>query len=98
MWKLGVEFHVKNFWINGIEPYCKRKFESENRLSKHLVPYVYAKDLDKEAEKFLKKYYPRALESPMRIHVKEVVENMGLNLKILHIMCLVEYFFQIQKR
>lgn len=76
---------LKNFSINGIEPYCKRKFESENRLSKHLVPYVYAKDLDKEAEKFLKKYYPRALESPMRIPVKEVVENMGLNLKILHI-------------
>ena len=58
---------LKNFSINSIEPYCKRKFESENRLSKHLVPYVYAKDLDKEAEKFLKKYYPRALESPMRI-------------------------------
>ena len=58
--------------------YSRELFRAEDALTKYLVPYIYAKDLDKHAEKFLEKYCPRALEEPMPLPVKEIVDNMGL--------------------
>lgn len=58
--------------------YSRELFRAEDALTKYLVPYIYAKDLDKHAERFLKKYCPRALEEPMSLPIKEIVENMGL--------------------
>ena len=58
--------------------YSKELFRAEDALTKYLVPYIYAKDLDKHAERFLEKYCPRALEEPMPLPIKEIVENMGL--------------------
>ncbi len=58
--------------------YSRELFRAEDALTKYLVPYIYAKDLDKHAERFLKKYCPRALEEPMPLPIKEIVENMGL--------------------
>lgn len=58
--------------------YSKELFRAEDALTKYLVPYIYAKDLDKHAERFLEKYCPRALEEPMSLPIKEIVENMGL--------------------
>ena len=42
--------------------YSRELFRAEDALTKYLVPYIYAKDLDKHAERFLEKYCPRALE------------------------------------
>ena len=39
---------------------------------------MYSKDLDAHAEKFLKKYCPKALETPMPLPIKEVLEAMCL--------------------
>lgn len=50
----------------------------EDALSQYLIPYVYSKDLDVHAEKFLKKYCPKALEHPMPLPIKEVLEAMCL--------------------
>lgn len=58
--------------------YSRELFRAEDALTKYLVPYIYAKDLDKHAERFLKKYCPRALEEPMPLPIKEIVEKMGL--------------------
>lgn len=58
--------------------YSKELFRAEDALTKYLVPYIYAKDLDKHAERFLEKYCPRALAEPMPLPIKEIVENMGL--------------------
>ena len=58
--------------------YSRELFQAEDALTKYLVPYIYAKDLDKHAERFLEKYCPRALEEPMPLPIKEIVENMGL--------------------
>ena len=58
--------------------YSRELFRAEDALTKYLVPYIYAKDLDKHAERFLEKYCPRALEEPMPLPIKEIVENIGL--------------------
>jgi hypothetical protein len=57
--------------ITSVEDYTKECFSKEDALTKFLVPYVYAKDLDLHAEKFLKKYCPRALETPMPFRLKK---------------------------
>lgn len=63
-----------------IDEYSKKKFDTEKTLTRFLVPYIYSKDLDKHAEDFLKRYYPKALQEPVRLPVEEVVKNMGLSL------------------
>ena len=48
--------------IGYVSEYSRELFRAEDALTKYLVPYIYAKDLDKHAEKFLEKYCPRVLE------------------------------------
>jgi hypothetical protein len=69
---------LSNVRITGLEEYSQQRFNSEDALTKFLVPYIYAKDLDEHAERFLKIYCPRVLETPMPLPVNEVVEAMGL--------------------
>lgn len=64
--------------ITSVEDYTQERFNKEDALTKFLVPYIYAKDLDLHAEKSLKKYCPRALETPMPLPIKEVLEAMCL--------------------
>lgn len=64
--------------IGYVTEYSRELFRAEDALTKYMVPYIYAKDLDKHAAKFLEKYCPRALKEPMPIPIKEIVEQMGL--------------------
>lgn len=64
--------------ITSVDEYSKERFSKEDTLSQYLIPYVYSKDLDDHAEKFLKKYCPKALEMPMPLPIKEVLEAMCL--------------------
>jgi hypothetical protein len=66
--------------ITGVDDYHKEKFDSRTTLSRYLVPYLYAKDLEEEAEKFLEKYCREALKEPMPIPFDKLVENMGLEM------------------
>lgn len=68
--------------ILSVAEYSKEYFSKEDALSRYLVPYVYSKDLDIHAEKFLKKYCPRALDAPMSLPVKEVLEAMCLTVHL----------------
>lgn len=69
---------LNNFRINYISGYSFDRFKAEDALTKYLVPYVYAKDLDKHAEKFLQKYCPQALEKPIPLPIDEIITKMGL--------------------
>lgn len=64
--------------IGEAESYSKEAFKKENALTKYLIPYMYAKDLDQHAEKFLKRYCPEALEKPMPLPIKEIINAMDL--------------------
>lgn len=70
---------IHNITIASVSEYSKELFNAEDALTKFLVPYIYAKDLDKHAERFLQRYCPQALAKPMPLPVREVVEAMGLH-------------------
>lgn len=64
--------------IEGVDNYSKEKYNKEDALTRYMVPYLYAKDLDTEAEKFLSKYYPAALRKPMPLSMDTLLSNMQL--------------------
>ncbi len=67
--------------IKGVDLYSRDKFNAEDSLSKFLIPYLYSKNLDSEAAKFLEKYYRKALKTPMPINMEELLENMCLEMR-----------------
>jgi hypothetical protein len=56
----------------------RNRFDKETSLSKYLIPYLYAEDIEKEAEKFLEKYCEKALHEPMPLPIDEILGDMGL--------------------
>lgn len=69
---------LSNVRILGVDDYSRERFDKEDALTKYLVPYVYAKDLDEHATKFLEKYCPRALKTAMPLPLDEILEAMQL--------------------
>ena len=69
---------LQNVKIGFVSEYSKELFRAEDALTKFLVPYIYAKDLDAHAEKFLEKYCPQALTKPMPLPITEIIEAMEL--------------------
>ena len=59
--------------ITNAEEYNPEKFEKDKSLSQGLVPYLYEDAMEKNAEDFLRKYYPKVLLQPMALPVFEVV-------------------------
>ena len=64
--------------IGDVDTYSKEKYNKEDALTRYMVPYLYAKDLDAEAEKFLGKYYPAALQKPIPLSMDTLLSNMHL--------------------
>ena len=60
------------------EEYNPAKFEKDKSLSQDLVPYLYEDTVEKNAEDFLRKYYPKALLQPMPLPVFEIAQSMGM--------------------
>jgi len=55
-------------------------------LNNDLVPIIRKGDIDKEATKFLQKYYPQGLKEPMAIPVEDIAElKMGLEIDYVNI-------------
>ena len=69
--KLSTNFRI-------IRPYTKEMFAADIKKQHYKPLYIQEKLLDKEAEKFLKKYYPEALEAPMSIQDDILLHRMGL--------------------
>lgn len=65
--------------ITYVEEYNPAKFEKDRSLSQDLVPYLYEDAVEKNAEDFLKRHYPKALLQPMALPVFEVVQSMGMS-------------------
>lgn len=47
-------------------------------VTPNIVPIIYKKDLDAEAEAFLRDNFPAALEEPTPVPIAEIAEKMGL--------------------
>lgn len=59
---------------------CEPQEESDNdRLSGELVPIISCEQFEDEAEKFLTRYCPEALDEPMRVPIEKVANDMGLH-------------------
>ena len=59
---------------------CEPQEESDNdRLSGELVPIISRDQLEDEAEKFLTRYYPDALDKPMRVPIETIASDMKLH-------------------
>lgn len=77
-------FHIyeKSNFFESVNIYHKEDITQENGLSDYLVPYLSKRNLDAEAEAMLHQYYPEALESPMKLNVKQLAKNMGFQVKV----------------
>ena len=60
--------------------YNKATYDKDKSLSQDLVPYLYEEAIEKNAEDFLKRNYPKALLQPMPLPVEEIVEKMGMKM------------------
>jgi len=69
----------KDFQIRNVSEFCKPSQRS--RLDDSLIPYIHDKDLDKQAEGTLKKYYSEALLAPTRIDVRLFAGRLGLKIE-----------------
>ena len=63
-----------------VTDYSKERFDKESSLDHYLVPYLYSDNIDEVAEKFLKKYCPEALFSPVPVSVEKIVTAMGMKM------------------
>lgn len=72
---------VKDFQIKEVLPYQKGTYsEFKNPISDELVPFIWKNDLEGTAEKFLKKYFPLALEIPQALDPYQLAAKMGLEI------------------
>ncbi len=73
---LGID--MSGFRIIGIGN-CDPQEESDNdRLSGELVPIISHDQFEKEAERFLERYCPEALEKPIGLPIDQIAEDMKL--------------------
>lgn len=64
--------------VTDISEYSKNAYDKDKSLSQNLVPYMYEEDVERHAEDFLKRHYPKALLQPMPLPVEEIVNDMGM--------------------
>ncbi|RRG04978.1 MAG: XRE family transcriptional regulator [Lactobacillus sp.] len=69
---------LSGFRILRVDDYTKNQYNKEDSLSHYLVPYLYAADLDKAAEDFLRRNYPEATLQPMKLDMDVLLKNMAL--------------------
>lgn len=75
-----LENGLNNVSVTKTEEYSKAKFDKQIRLSQDLIPYLYEEDVEKNAEDFLRKYYPEALKTPMPLPVEDIAKSMGMEI------------------
>ena len=60
---------------------CEQKEDSDfEKYTGDLVPVISRDDFEKEATKFLEKYYPLALEKPICVPIREIAKKMELSI------------------
>lgn len=71
---------LENVQILSVEDYSTKP-KPDNPMDDELVPVISRNDLEKEAEDFLRRYYPKALLEPVSIEPDKLCETMGLSVK-----------------
>ncbi len=66
--------------ILGVEDYTTKP-KPKNAMDDELVPVTARVDLEREAEVFLRKYYPKALLEPVSLEPDKLCEAMGLSVR-----------------
>ena len=90
-----LEDGLQEFGVTDISIYMKQRENKDNRLSEYLVPVISKDQLDQVAEGFLEKYYPEALEKPMKVSAREIAKRMKLRIHEVHITQLGTIFGQM---
>lgn len=80
----GLEQELKDFEIYDVSDY-KGKNRAKQAMDSDLVPYIGKDNLETVAEDFLRRHYKRALLEPIWVNPRELAENMGLDVKFVHI-------------
>lgn len=57
------------------------KLKPVDGLDGQLVPYINKEKYEEVAEQILQKYYPEALQKPMKVDMTKLADNIGLNIK-----------------
>lgn len=78
--QMVVTDHLYNFKVINTNEYSRVNYAKDSKsATQDLVPIIERKDFDREAEAFLNKYCPEALQSPMPVPIYEIAKNkMGL--------------------
>lgn len=66
--------------VINIEEYNKAFYDKDKSLGQNLVPYMYEEDVDKHAEDFLIRNFPKALLQPMPLPVEEIAKAMDMEI------------------
>lgn len=66
--------------VTGAEEYNKALYDNYKSLSQNLVPYLYEEDIEKHAEDFLHRNFPKALLQPMALPVEEIAKAIGIEM------------------
>lgn len=90
-----LEDGLQEFSVTDVSLYMKQRESKGNRLSEYLVPIISKGELDRVAEGFLEKYYPVALEKPIKVPARKIAKIMGLRVSKVHITQLGTIFGQI---
>ena len=83
---------IKDFSINEIDVYNNNYVGKENNLYEYLVPIIYKDQLDDIAKDFLNKYYPEALEEPIKINTEELANRVELSIEHLNPVLVLKIF------
>lgn len=73
---LGID--MSGFLIIAVGNYEPQEEFDNDRLSGELVPIISRDQFDEEAEKFLTRYCPEALENPIRVPIEKIAGDMRL--------------------
>ena len=72
-----VSSNLNDFKIVDIDEYTQKN-KPKNPMSGDLVPIISRKEYDKYANEILEKYYPEAINEPIKIRPKLLAKRMGL--------------------
>lgn len=74
--EVTVEEDVKRFAVGNITTYSReRNRQYDGRADNNLVPIIGNANLDDEATKFLERYCPEALKTPMPVPIEKIVRD-----------------------
>lgn len=75
-----LENGLHNVSVLRAEEYNKAIYNRDTSLSQNLVSYMYEEDVERHAEDFLKRNFPKALLQPMALPVEEIAKSMGMEM------------------